>query len=694
MPVPGGPDRFRLHFPIANAASHRLGADFDPVWSEIVIRDFRPGALLTGALFLALAAATAATAQEKVELQVLSTTDLHMYLEDYDYYGDHTDDGVGLVRVTPLIRAARAANPNTILVDNGDLIQGTPMGEWVVRERGVTPNQPTHPAIATMNLLDYDAAILGNHEFNYGLETLHAIYAGAKFPVLSGNVFKADGDRDPANDALMFKPFAILDRTLVDAKGAKHRIRVGILGLLPPQIMIWDKDKLDGRITTRDMVDMARIHVPEMKKQGADIVVVVAHTGLTFVNRQGGEENAANYLTEIPGVDAVVTGHSHRVFPSREYEGLPGSDLTRGTVNGKPVVMAGYYGSHLGVITFSLETRGKGWVVTGGTGAVRSIQERKDGRTVAAVTPDAEVHTLLQPSHEGTLSYVRRPVGRTTGRIHSYFSFLGDSPGVELVAEAQRAYVARALAGTPHAGLPILSAAAPFKSGGRPGANFYTDIAAGEIAIRNVADLYVYPNQIAAVKLTGAQVRDWLEMSSRALSVINPANAAPQPLVNARVPAYAFDIIDGVSYVIDVTQPERFDRDGKLANDKAHRIKDLAFQGKPIDDSQEFIVVTNNYRANGGGGVPGLDGTTVIYQSPDTVQQAIIEYIRAKGVVEPSTDNSFRLAPMPAGVNLTYESSPLARDLLAEQPALTYQGPGENGFALFRIDPTRLGAGK
>ncbi|WP_292903128.1 bifunctional 2',3'-cyclic-nucleotide 2'-phosphodiesterase/3'-nucleotidase [Niveispirillum sp.] len=650
-----------------------------------MIRLSRPGALMAGALFLALAGPV--SAQEKVDLQVLSTTDLHMYLEDYDYYGDHKDTGVGLVRVAPLIRAAREANPNTILVDNGDLIQGTPMGDWVVRERGVGKDKPLHPAMATMNLLHYDAAILGNHEFNYGLEVLHNVYGGAQFPVLSGNVFKVDGGR---NDELMFKPYAILDRTVVDAKGAKHKIKVGILGLLPPQIMIWDKDKLEGRVTTRDMIDMAKVHVPEMKKQGADIIIAVAHSGLTFLNREGGEENAANYLTEIEGVDAVVSGHSHRVFPSKEYEGLPKSDLKQGTVNGKPVVMAGYYGSHLGVITFQLETVGKGWKVTGGKGEVRPIQERQDGKTVN-VEPDAEVASLLAPSHEGTLSYVRRPVGKTTGRIHSYFSFLGDSAGVELVAEAQRAYVARALAGTENASLPILSAVAPFKSGGRPGAKFYTDIPAGEIAIRNVADLYLYPNQIAAVKLTGGQVKDWLEMASRALSVIDVKSKVQQPLVNVKVPAYVFDIIDGITYSIDVTQPERFDRDGKLADDKAHRVKDVMFQGKPIDEKQEFIVVTNNYRANGGGSYPGLDGTTVIYQSPDTVQSAIIEYIRAKGVVEPSTDHSFRIAPLPAGVNLVYESSPLAQELLSEQPALSYEGPGENGFARFRIDPVKIG---
>lgn len=653
-----------------------------------MIRSFAMAAMAAGTLMMI---ASPSVGAQTVDLQILATTDLHMYLKDYDYYADRPDDKVGLVRVTPLIRAARAANPNTLLVDNGDLIQGTPMGDWVARERGITRDNP-HPAIAAMNLLRYDAAVLGNHEFNYGLDILGSTYGTAGFPVLAGNVFKVDGDQDPTNDQPLYTPYVIQERELVDGAGARQKVKIGFLGLLTPQIMIWDKDKLEGRVTTRDIVEMAQVYVPEMKKQGADVVIILSHAGMSFAPRHGGEENASNYLTEVPGVDAVVTGHSHRVFPSKEYEGLPGADLARGTVNGKPVVMAGSYGSHLGVISLKLEKRGNRWTVVEGSAKATPTQERRDGRTVAT-DPDAEVAALLAPAHEGTLRYVRRAVGRTTGRIHSYFAFLGDSPAMELVAEAQRAAVARALAGTEHAGLPILSATAPFKSGGRPGVDFYTDMPAGAIAIRNVADLYVYPNQLAAVKLTGAEVRDWLEMSSRALSVIDPASEAPQMLVNRRIPGYNFDIIDGISYRIDLTQPERFDRDGKLANPDAHRITDMSFQGKPVRDDQLFVVATNTYRANGGGSFPKLDGSTVIYQSPDTVQEAIVAYIRAKGIIEPTTDNSFSFVPVKTKGPLLYDSSPIAQQLLAEQPGLTYQGPGENGFALFTVDLATLSKG-
>ncbi|WP_114395647.1 bifunctional 2',3'-cyclic-nucleotide 2'-phosphodiesterase/3'-nucleotidase [Oleisolibacter albus] len=646
-------------------------------------------ALLAATLFGG--GALPAQAAERLTLQVLSTTDLHMYLRDYDYYADRPDAAVGLVRVAPLIRAARQAQPNTLLVDNGDLIQGTPMGDWVARERGLGKDRP-HPAIAALNLLGYDAAVLGNHEFNFGLDFQAQAYAGARFPVLAGNVFKVDGDSDAGNDQTLFAPYTILERTMTDSAGTAQTLRIGLLGVLTPQIMTWDKDKLDGRVTTRDIVDSARRWLPEIKAKGADVVVALCHGGLTAAPRQGGEENACNYLTALDGIDAVVTGHAHRVFPGPDYKGFPGADMDKGTINGKPLVMAGSFGSNLGVLELTLEKGPQGWHVVDGRGRTEAIQTRKNGKPVSLTEPDGDLTALLTGDHEGTLRFVRQAVGRTSGRFHSYFAYLGDSAAVDLVAKAQRDYTARAVQGTENAGLPILSAAAPFKAGGRPGPDYYTDIPAGQIAIKNVADLYVYPNQLAVVRISGAQVRDWLEMSSRALAVIDPKSTAPQPLANPQVPSFNFDIIDGVTYRIDLTRPERFDRAGKLVNADAHRIVDLRYQGQPVRDDQMFLVATNNYRANGGGDFPGLDGSNVVYQSPDTVQQIIIDYIRSKGVIEPKTDGTWSLEPVAAPVTIVYDTAPAARDLVKEQPRLRELGPGENGFVRFAVDLSPKGS--
>ena len=638
--------------------------------------------LLSAALLLVLA--TGAAAQERVTLHVLATSDLHMYLKDYDYYADRPDSDVGLVRVAPLIRQARAASPNTILVDNGDTIQGGPMGDWAVQELRNGTNQP-HPAIDAMNALAFDAAVLGNHEFNFGLDVLDRVYGAAKFPVLAGNVFRLDGDANPANDQPLYPAYTILARELVDAAGRKHTVRIGLLGLLTPQIMTWDKDKLEGKVETRDIVDTARQLVPEMKAKGADVIVALSHAGLSPQPRQGGDENASAYLAALDGIDAIVSGHSHRVFPGPDYKGFPGADLDRGTIRGKPAVMPGSFGSHLGVITLTLEKAGDRWTVVEGRGEARPIVTRVDNRPTPVADADPALVERLAPAHQGTLDYVRQPVGRTTGQIHSYFSLIQDTPAVDLVAKAQRAYMRTALQGRPEASLPILSAVAPFKSGGRPGPEYYTDIPAGEIAIRNVADLYVYPNQLTAVRVTGAQVREWLEMSARLFNRIDPAKTTPQMLVDRRIPSYSFDILDGVTYAIDLTQPARYDRNGRVVAPEARRITDLRHEGRPVAEDQIFLVVTNNYRANGGGSFPGLDGKNVVYQAPDTAQQAIIDHIRSVGTVKPATDRTWRFAPIP-GATIIFDSSPKAEALLAEAPGLSVVGPGENGFTNYRLD--------
>jgi 2',3'-cyclic-nucleotide 2'-phosphodiesterase / 3'-nucleotidase len=625
-----------------------------------------------------------AAVEPAIDLAILATTDLHMYLKDYDYYGDKPDSAVGLVRLAPMIQALRAERPNVVLVDNGDLIQGNPMGDWAARIRKKGPDETPHPAIEAMNALGYDAATVGNHEFNYGLEALADAYAGARFPVLAGNVFKVDGNDDPTDDQTLYPPYALLRRSLTDAAGRRQEVVIGIMGLLPPQIMTWDKDKLEGKLTVRDIVDMARLYAAKMKTQGADVIVAVVHSGLSAAPRQGGDENAAAYLADIPEIDAIVSGHSHRVFPGPDYQGFPGADMVRGTIKGKPVTMAGSFGSHLGTIALRLVPReatggqaSAGWRVLEGTARALPLQ---------APAADPALAARLEPAHQGTLRYVRRATGHAEERLHSYFSFLEDTAPLQIVADAQRAQVARALAGGPYAGLPILSAAAPFKSGGRPGVGYYTDIPAGPLALRNVADLYVYPNALAAVRLSGRQVKDWLDTASRALAVIDPAKQESQMAVDRRTPSFNFDVMDGLSYVIDLTQPYRLDRYGREANPRSSRISDVRFQGRPIGDDEMFIVATNAYRANGGGGFPHLDGTTIVYQSQEAVQTVIADYIAAKGHVDARTDATFRLKPPPAGVRLVYDCSPLARPLAEARQGLIYQGMNADGFALFALD--------
>ena len=541
------------------------------------------------ALLAALLACGAAQA-EQIKLRILETTDVHMNLLNYDYYQDKTTDDYGLAKTATLIKAARAQARNSLYFDNGDLLQGSPLGDWVARVKPLQPGQ-VHPAYKVLNALGVDAANIGNHEFNYGLPFLRQAISGANFPYVNANVYLA-GTQTNA-----FTPYVILERTLIDESGAKQTLKIGAIGFVPPQIMQWDQQSLKGQVTARDILETARHFIPEIKAKGADLIVAIPHSGFERGETVAFAENSVARLAEVPGIDAILFGHSHGEFPGRFFASHPKVDLARGTINGVPAVMPGRWGDHLGVIDLVLDNRSGAWKVTDSRAELRPIWDRAARKPL--VDADPMVAELIKAEHEGTLAYVRAEVAQTTVPIHSFFAQVADDPSVQLVSQAQLAYARRALQGTEYERLPLLSAAAPFKTGGRQGWNYYTNIPAGALALRNVADLYIYPNTLKAVKLSGAQVREWLEMSAGAFNRIDPAGAAEQELINSAFPSFNFDTIDGVSYRIDVTQPARYAISGKLVAPDAHRIVDLRFGGKPVDDAAPFLVVTNNYRGVG-----------------------------------------------------------------------------------------------
>jgi 2',3'-cyclic-nucleotide 2'-phosphodiesterase/3'-nucleotidase len=477
----------------------------------------------------------------------------------------------------------------------------------------------------------------------------------------------------------------ILDRDFIDEGGISRRLRVGVIGFVPPQIMQWDKANLDGRVFVIDTVEAARRYVPQMRAAGADLVVALVHSGLSAVPARGMDENAAAYLAEIPGIDAILAGHSHLVFPDPSFANLPGVDVARGTINRVPTVMAGFWGSHLGVVDLTLRRTAEGWRRVDGIAATRGIRRRENNQWVAAVDPDPVIVAAVQPEHTGTLAYVRRPVARSTARIHSYFALVQDDPSVQLVARAQAAYIRRVLQGGPHANLPVLSAAAPFKAGGRGGPAYYTDVPAGDIAIRNVADLYLYPNTVRAVRVSGAIVREWLEMSAGQFNRIDPAVTTPQLLINPAFPTYNYDVIDGVTYRIDVTQPARYTPQGRMADAQARRIVDLTFRGQPVTDAMEFVVATNNYRASGGGNFPGMDGSNIVFETGETNQEIIKDWLIAQRTVDATVTPIWSFAPIATPVQAVFESSPEAKSLTGAGTRIRHVGEGKNGFELYAL---------
>ena len=621
-------------------------------------------------------------------MRILETTDLHVHVYPHDYYADRPSASAALANTATLIARLRRGAANSLLLDNGDFLQGNPMGDYIAYARGMAAGQ-THPAIDAMNVLRYDAGALGNHEFNYGLDFLLNTVAGANFPLVSANISLAAGS-DPRRDKPLLRPYVLLDRMLTDGAGQSRAIRIGIIGFLPPQVMIWDHKYLHNRASCRDIVQSARAWLPELKEAGADLVIALSHSGIGPGIHRDGAENASLALAREPLVDVVLTGHSHQVFPppihSAPAHMAPDVDPVRGTLAGKPATMAGFWGSHVGTIDLVLEQGENGWQIAASASVAQPvIAQKADGQSGPRAARNRTVIAAVRQVHAETLAYMRRPVGRNPVPLHSYFALVADVPAIRLVALAQMDHVRRALRGTRHAGLPVLSAAAPFKAGGLAGPGNYTDVPAGPLALRNIADLYIYPNVLRAIKLTGADLANWLERAASLFLRVAPG-LQDQPLLNPQFPSYNFDMVQGVTYAIDLTQPPRFDATGALLNPAARRIRGLSCQGKPVDPAAEFVMATNDYRAHGGGDFPGADGTTVIYQSTQTNRDAVLSFIRSHGTDIAGSQPAWHFAPI-AHTSALFETGPGAA---LQPPGLALPhiepaGPGSDGFITYRL---------
>lgn len=627
---------------------------------------------------------------EEIDLRLLQTTDLHAHLLAYDYSSDQPADRMGLARLASLIHAARAEVANCLLLDTGDFLQGNALGDLYADPRLTDPARP-HPVIATMNSLGYDAATLGNHDFNYGLDFLGRTLVGAAFPLVCANVANRLG-HDPRDDDTWLPPWTILTRRVRDRAGGWHDLRIGMIGLLPPQIDIWDRQHLEGRLKTRDMIQAARAHLPEIRAAGADIVVVLSHSGIAPEDGRTRMENAALPLAALSGVDALLCGHQHRTFPGPAFSGIEGVDEKAGTIYGKPAVMAGFWGSHLGVIDLTLRRTAEGWHVSDHRSGLRPIYKRAEDRTGRAlVGDDSAVVALARDAHARTLAHMRRPIGHCSKPLHSFFALVADDPSIQLVAEAQRARVAALLAGTPEGDLPLLSAVAPFKAGGAAGPEHFTDVPAGPLRIRNLADLYAFPNLLTAVQVTGTALCNWLEHAAGQFNRIRPGTG-DQMLCNPGFPSYNFDVICGLRYVIDPSQPVRFDPEGRLLDPRAQRVREITWNGRAIAPDDRFIVATNSYRAGGGGGFAlSVEMRDVALDRParggaDTIREVLEAYVAGRGLITQVTRPVWRFAPAPR-TSALFDSAPAAAEALHDLSGVRIESAGwaPHGFARFRL---------
>jgi 2',3'-cyclic-nucleotide 2'-phosphodiesterase/3'-nucleotidase len=596
-----------------------------------------------------------------VTLALLETTDLHANVMSYNYYALADDTSLGLERTSTLVQAARAENPNNVLLDDGDVIQGTLLADLqaVAKPVACADTLAIHKA---MNALKYDGGGMGNHEFNYGLPFLSQITntdfgipgvskpAGAcgapTFPLVLTNVTGVTSQKP------ILPPYALLPRDFAavapDGSKLTVKLNIGIMSFVPPQILEWDQKNLAGKVAVTGVQEAARQYVPELRSKGADLVVALSHGGLDTSAYSPKMENGSYHLSTT-GIDALMIGHSHLVFPKGKETGAPALDpsfaaipasanvdAVNGFVNGVPTVMAQSWGRRLGIIRMTLARQGGKWVVQPARTTVESRGFKyTDGATV--VKADPAIAPLVATEHAATIAYAKQPLGVSTDfEMSAYFALAGDVSAIQLVNQAQIDYVTKFIAASTDAtiasykNIPVISCSAPFKAG-RNGASDFTDVAPGASAaapvglqVRNPGDLYLYSNNnLQAVKIKGSDLKAWLETAAKQFGQIDPAKATEQDLVPSYGTIYNYDVFyaenNALTYQIDVTKPV------------GSRIVNLTYLGKAVADGDDFIVATNDYRAGGGGNVPGIDGSKTIIKSPDANQAVVSNYLMAQG---------------------------------------------------------------
>ena len=656
-----------------------------------------------------------------VQLALLSTTDLHQNVLGYNYYALAADTSLGMDRTATLISAARAENPNNLLLDDGDVIQGTLLGDFQTTAQPIVCSA-TLAIHKVMNVLKFDGGSLGNHEFNYGLPFLSqvlntdlgiagifklGICGSPNFPTVVSNVNSVSSQQP------ILKPYALIPKIFAargpNGEALSVALKVAILGFVPPQIMDWDQKNLAGKVYVNGVVESATRYVPEARAQGADVVVALSHGGLDASEYSPKMENGSYHLSKVAGIDALLVGHSHLIFPKGKEIGaapldsalaaLPAANVDgiNGFVNGVPTVMAQSWGRRLGIIKMSLAFQGGKWAVQTSKTTVESRGFKyTDGTTLVAADP--AIAAAIAPEHAAAIAYAQQPLGVATDfQMSAYFSLVGDVSAIQIVNQAQIDYVKNFISTSSDATLasykniPVLSCSAPFKAG-RNGPTDFTDVAPGAttgapvpLQVRNPGDLYLYSNNnIQAVKIKGADLKNWLETSANQFAKIDPAKTTEQDLVPSYSTIYNYDVFyaenNALKYQIDVTKPA------------GSRIANLTYNNSAVAPDADFIVATNDYRASGGGNFPGINGSKTILKSPDANQSVVAAYLPKLGKVTRSANgaaSSWGFVKVATAGPVILRSTPgkIASAQAVGLNRVVSQGDTDaSGYAKYRID--------
>jgi 2',3'-cyclic-nucleotide 2'-phosphodiesterase / 3'-nucleotidase len=529
-------------------------------------------------LFLSL---TRSSASNRVQITILGTTDLHGNVFPIDYYTNKPDNR-GLAKIATLIKRVRKENPNTLLIDSGDTIQGTPL-EYVHNKKN---NQPPDPMMIVMSSLNYDAMAVGNHEYNFGLGVLGKARGEAKFPWLSANTYESGSNKT------RYQPYLVKEIS---------GVRIGILGLTTPGIPNWENPPNYVGLEFREPLVEAKKWVPVLReKEQVDLVVIAMHMGLEEDLRTSeinpgqvpNENQAVAIAKQVPGVDLIFMGHTHRDVPSLY-------------VNGVLLTQANYWGRHLARADVYLDKDGEKWRVYA-----------KAARTIAAdgsVDPDPDVLKLAAPYDKETQLWLSRPIGESKEELTAKEARFRDTAIMDLIQRVQL-----------EVGKAEVSMAASFNPEAR--------IPKGPVTVRDIAGLYIYENTLVVIEVTGQQLKDALEHSAKYFKAYD-SNKPAADLVDEKIPAYNFDIAEGVSYELDISKPV------------GERIQKLTYKGKPVSSDQKFPLATNNYRFNGGGGYTMYKGAPVIYRSSEEIREMIIDWVEREKIVPTEPTNNWRIVP-------------------------------------------------
>ncbi len=600
---------------------------------------------------------------------MLATSDLHMQLTDFDYARDASRGGSSLSRLAPVIRREKenavTEGRQCLLFDNGDTLQGTPLAGYVTEHCG----GEIHPMAACMNLLEYDAVGLGNHDFDYGLAALCQALSGFNMPVLAANT---------TCPALPMLQKSVLIRRGIRRGDAVLPLRIGVTSVIPAQTINWNRHHLTDRAEISDPLSALEAEVAALRAEGADVVVVLAHMGIALYDEGPKAQNQLEAVAQLPGVDAVIGGHTHLRFPGPDHATIPGVDHTAGMIGDTPVVMPGASGSHLGRIDLELSMKPNSqWAVTAGSSRLLQADP--------VDAPDPDVVSLITPVHNATRLHLNEPVGHLAAPMNSYFALAHPSPVPSLIAAAKHQVISRAVEGTELADLPLLSVGSTSATGGFDGPGNFISLSSGPLMRRHIAGLTPYANQIWAVRTRGARVIDWLERSALIFSTLTPENP-DQPLIDVNIPGFRFDSIYGLTYDIDPSKPPAYDPSGRRLYDGPGRISRVRWQGEPLEPDQEFLVATTDHRTGGGGALKPFADEDIAFRGHAPMDEGLVEYLRKPDCrqVRETRPWRFRCATACSAILLT---APDALQHLEEISALSPENCGlsPEGFAQVRL---------